>query len=170
MTARREAGTFATLNELMSTDTAGFPELLQIEVRVQPEREMIKVAGRINFTLRTACSRCLAIFDRPISQRFTMRFSRQIPQDVHSDAEGENIELTAGQIGLYFYEGDSIDLDDMIQEQVVLALPFNPICREDCRGLCPRCGVDLNQESCQCAGLKPAGPFDVLKNLKLDQP
>lgn len=166
MAAQKEAHTFAALADLATADEVVFPAPIQIALFIQPERDMIKVKGRVTFPLQTACSRCLAVFDSVVSQGFTLRFSRQIPQDVHPEKDDGDIELTAQQIGLVFYEGDTIDLNDAVQEQIVLALPFKPICREDCKGLCPGCGVDLNHDRCQCADAKPAGPFDALKNFK----
>lgn len=166
MAAQKQAYTFAALADLMAAEDVVFPAPIQIELFIQPERDMIKVKGRVEFALQTPCSRCLAVFDSMVSQGFTLRFSRLIPQDVHPGKDDGDIELTAQQIGLFFYEGDTIDLNDAVQEQIVMALPVKPICREDCKGLCPGCGMDLNHDMCQCADVKPAGPFDALKNFK----
>jgi DUF177 domain-containing protein len=163
---QRDAQDFTALKDLAETEGYEFINPIDIVLRIEPERDMIFVNGRIVSTLRVMCSRCLAPFEIPLKQGFNVRFSRKIPQDVHpGDAEG--VELTADEIGLAFYEGDAIDLRDAVQEQVVLALPYQPICREDCMGLCPRCGADLNVEVCQCSAQKQPGPFDILKNLKL---
>ena len=49
------------------------------------------------------------------------------------------------------YRDEVLDLDDLVREEVLLAMPYKPLCKSDCRGLCPHCGVDLNTETCQCA-------------------
>jgi uncharacterized protein len=70
-------------------------------------------------------------------------------------------ELDAG-----WYRGSEIDLTRFLREVVALALPVQPLCREDCRGLCPRCGADRNLERCACAEVKASSPFAVLRRLK----
>lgn len=165
---QREAQVFSALMDLARTEAYEFISPISIDLRIQPEHDMFSVKGRIAFTLRVRCSRCLTSFEIAPRQRFTLRFSRKIPQDVHTGSV-EGVALTADEIGLTFFEGDSIDLRDAVQEQVILAIPLYPVCREDCKGLCPRCGVNLNVETCRCTEGKPPGPFDVLKNLKLDE-
>lgn len=165
-TERREADSFEGLQTVMAKDAIEFASPIELDLRVWPESDMIMVKGRLVFTLRLACSRCLTVFDSPIVRRFTLRYSRKIPMDVHR-SDQEDIELTADQIGLVYYEGESIDLTDAMQEQIILSFPLKPLCHEACKGLCARCGTDLNNGSCECANQKPSGPFDVLKNLKL---
>jgi uncharacterized protein len=166
---QRDAQVFSSLMDLARTEGYEFVSPIFIDLHIQPEHDMFSVKGGLAFTLRVLCSRCLASFEVAPKQRFTLRFSRKIPQDVHA-GNVEGVALTADEIGLAFFEGDSIDLRDAVQEQVVLAVPLYPVCRENCKGLCPRCGVDLNVETCRCTADKPPGPFDVLKNLKLDEP
>ena len=162
----KKADAFPVLKKLIEKGEIALPEPIVFEINVIPERDMIKIKGSLAAAARLACSRCLAVFETTLRQRFTLRFSRQIPQDVHP-AENAEIELTAEQIGLVFYKGEEIDLSDALQEQVVLALPYKPLCRADCKGLCPYCGTDLNHGDCQCRGDQPISPFAVLKGLKI---
>jgi uncharacterized protein len=71
-------------------------------------------------------------------------------------------ELEAG-----WFRGSVIDLGPWFRELLALALPVQPLCREDCRGLCPRCGADRNEESCGCTEVKAGSPFEVLSRLKI---
>ncbi|ACY14436.1 YceD family protein [Haliangium ochraceum] len=86
-------------------------------------------------------------------------------KDTTGDEAELGVELEDDDIDLYGYEGESIDLTPLFHDQVVLAVPFAPLCHEDCKGLCPQCGVDRNRETCDC---KP--PIDprwvALQNLK----
>lgn len=66
----------------------------------------------------------------------------------------------------YTYEGDTIELDRIANEALLLNLPSRLVCREDCRGLCPRCGKNLNEGDCGCSDYNPASPFADLLNLK----
>jgi uncharacterized protein len=60
-------------------------------------------------------------------------------------------ELQKEDLDTEFYDGEVIDLDAIIQRQIILAMPFYPLCREDCKGLCSHCGINKNQEICQCS-------------------
>jgi uncharacterized protein len=66
-----------------------------------------------------------------------------------------------------WYRGSVIDLGPCFRELLALALPVQPLCREECRGLCPRCGVDWNVESCGCSQAQETSPFAVLGKLKV---
>ena len=162
----REAREFPVLKALMEGGDCRFRGPLSIELTVVPERELFKVSGGVELDVQLQCSRCLAEIESRLSRRFTLRFSKEIPQDLHG-SDSQDMELTADQIGLIFFKGDEIDFKDSVQEQVVMALPYKPLCHEACKGLCPRCGVDLNVENCTCSGERSGSPFAVLQNLDL---
>ena len=162
----RPAQHFSGLKAIMQSGECEFAKPLVIHLDVLPMKDFIRVKGRLDTTLRQACVRCLESFEYRLQCRFTLNYSRQIPQDVHN-AENEGIELTADQIGMVFFEGEEIDFTDAIQEQAILGMPFNPICKADCRGLCPRCGKNLNSGPCLCDEEEPDGPFAILKDLNL---
>jgi uncharacterized protein len=165
---QKDAGEFDSLRELAQDAEIQFIAPLDIVLDVHPERDFVGVKGRLETTVRLNCSRCLESFDMPVRQRFTLRYSHNIPVDLHpSDAGG--IELTAENIGLIFYGEGTIDFRAAIQEQVVLAIPYKALCSEGCKGLCPGCGADLNNENCRCRSAQTVGPFSVLKNLKLSR-
>jgi uncharacterized protein len=66
------------------------------------------------------------------------------------EAQEEEVELTDRDVVVGYYEADQLDLGEVVREQVLLALPLKPLCREDCRGLCPTCGRNRNQFPCGC--------------------
>ena len=74
----------------------------------------------------------------------------------------------AEELGVVLFEGDQIDFRAIIQEQVILAIPMQPICRQDCRGLCARCGANLNDGPCDCRGDDVDPRLAILKTLKFD--
>ena len=82
----------------------------------------------------------------------------------------EEIELKVEEIGMFYFKGEEINLQQGIQEQVVMAFPLKPLCDENCKGLCPKCGSDLNQGDCGCKREPGSNKFAVLKNLQLDKP
>ena len=65
-----------------------------------------------------------------------------------------------------FFDGEEIDIDLLVVEQIVLALPFKALCSEECKGICPHCGANLNLEPCQCAGKQADSPFATLQAIK----
>jgi uncharacterized protein len=85
------------------------------------------------------------------------------------DSEPQEVELSAEDMGIVYFQGEKINLKDTIQEQVVMEFPLRALCKQDCKGLCPKCGADLNEDFCDCDRRPSPGKFDVLKNLKLDK-
>lgn len=158
----KKAEAFPVLGSLVKNGECRFPDPLVIELTVIPERNLIRVDGVITTTVELACSRCLAEFKERLKRRFTLRFSRESTDETPAEKE---IEVTDAHVGLTFYSGESIDFTDTVQEQVVLALPYKPLCRETCKGLCPRCGSDLNAGPCGCTEDDRRNPFAVLKDL-----
>ena len=75
------------------------------------------------------------------------------------------IELKEQDMGIVMFQGDDIDFTDAVQEQVMLALPMAPVCRENCRGLCTLCGSNLNKGDCGCNRTPSDSRFDVLSSL-----
>ena len=108
--------------------------------------EEVRLSGKIVTEVELLCDRCLAPSRAPLEVEFETRF---IPQSTAA-SEAENVELLAEDLGLAAYEGDSVDVDELVREQILLALPSRNLCREDCEGLCPRCGADLNAGQCSC--------------------
>jgi uncharacterized protein len=105
----------------------------------------IRVRGRLRVEIEAVCERCLEAAFFPIDRRFDLFYS---PEEASPEA-GE-VALKAGEIELAFYEGEGVDLKDVLREQVLLALPMQRVCRAECKGLCPVCGVNRNQEACSC--------------------
>ncbi|MDA8141312.1 MAG: DUF177 domain-containing protein [Desulfobacteraceae bacterium] len=153
---------FSVLNEMMDNAECAFDHPIQIQVEAAPEHDLIKVKGTLSTIVGLSCSRCLADFQEPLRRRFTLRFSNAIASDI-GPAGADEIELSAEQMDLMPFDGEVIDLREAIQEQVILALPFKPLCKEDCKGLCPRCGADLNAAPCQCEVDTKTNPFAELK-------
>ena len=173
LACRRDADEFESLRELALESQVRFSAPLDIVLDVRAEPDVIHVQGSVATVMRLHCSRCLESFEVPVQQRFTLRYSHKIPTDLHRPGTGGSgaagIELTAEDIGLIYYKEDTIDFREAVQEQVVLAVPYKPLCRETCKGLCPGCGAVLNRENCRCRNVSTAGPFSVLQNLKLSE-
>jgi uncharacterized protein len=108
--------------------------------------EEVRLRGTIRTEVELLCDRCAAPSRAPLEVEFDARF---IPQTAAA-VEDESVELLTEDLGLAAYEGDAVDLDDLVREQILLALPSRNLCREDCKGLCAKCGADLNAGGCSC--------------------
>jgi len=94
--------------------------------------EDIIVKGSIETSIKSFCARCLKSVDYPLNINFEERFSKKQGEDIYPMLE------------------DRIDLEDMIVDNVILSYPLKVLCKEDCKGLCPECGLDLNEGQCDC--------------------
>lgn len=92
-----------------------------------------------------ACQRCLASTTQPVEEEIEILLVRHEP-----GAEEEERELEEEDLGVMVVDGDEVDLRPLLLEQMQLAVPMRPLCREECAGLCPKCGADLNQGDCGC--------------------
>jgi uncharacterized protein len=104
------------------------------------------LSGRARTRLGVECSRCVEPFEVPVDAAFELRY---VPQSENA-GDGE-VEVGEEDLATAFSQDGMIDLIDLLREQFVLALPMKPLCSDDCRGLCPECGTNLNKRQCQCA-------------------
>ena len=108
----------------------------------------IHVRGRLAAALEMTCSRCLESFRFPVDQELDLFYLPHAP-DTASEEE-EEVELKDRDMVVAYYQGDRLDLGDTIREQLFLAAPIKPLCREACQGRCPSCGANLNDAPCAC--------------------
>ena len=106
----------------------------------------VYLTAECTLNLQTDCSACLNEFELKVP----VAFSLTLKPRPRSDDAADDLELSKEDLEECFYEGDVIDLDEILREQIILALPMYPRCSPECRGLCPVCGIDLNQETCDC--------------------
>jgi uncharacterized protein len=106
----------------------------------------IRIKGDLTTRLESSCARCLEPIAQDVQRDFDLLYRPQ-----GSDAGRDEMSVTEAEAEISYYEGEGILLDDVIREQVLLAVPLKVTCREDCKGLCPHCGSNRNQEQCSCA-------------------
>lgn len=131
------------------------------------------VTGVVEGTAVRQCVRCLKEFHEPIGFAVRVAYEREprAPALRREDAGKRksvvpiDIEPEESRDDIYHYVGDQVELAPMLREQLILAAPMHPLCNDDCLGLCPRCGKDLNEGLCGCAAEPTGGPFQVLRAL-----
>jgi len=164
---RLEPRQLKDLAALQEKGICGFRGQLAVRLQVIPFDQMFEVTGTIQTVVTLQCGRCLASMDSLLEESFKLTFAPAPPEDEDRSPE-EAHALRADEMGLVFFEGEAFSFQDTIQEQVIMAIPMQPLCREDCRGLCPRCGVDRNKTACDCHDDAVDPRLAVLKNLKID--
>jgi uncharacterized protein len=127
-----------------------------VELTLTRDGDDVLVHGRLDATVPQACGRCLESFPAPVHANVDLRVSPR-------PASAENVELAADDLDTDFYANDELDLDRLIENETTLALPMKPLCRADCRGLCPVCGINRNVAACQCQERQPHPRLAVLK-------
>ena len=134
-------------------------EPLSVDLLAQTVGEGVLVRGPMGTRLGLECRRCLAPVAVEVDDDVTLLFEPL--------AEGEEEELD-GEVYPLPGRGDRLDLRPALREQLILRVPVLVVCSEACRGLCPTCGANLNETSCECVPEAEASPWSALKNLKFD--
>ena len=126
--------------------------------------------GTLEGALDLECGRCLSRYRQPIRERFRLLLE-PAGDRVPADPEGA---AALARDGLYLSDeleagwcrGSEIDLGGFFQEGIALLFPVQPLCREECRGLCPSCGADRNAADCGCEQVSGSSPFAALRGLR----
>ena len=105
----------------------------------------IRLKGKLETSLEVACARCLDPVVLPVKRSFDLLY-----RPLGTDAGHEELSVTDAEAEIGYYQGDGLLLEDTLREQVLLAVPLKTVCREDCKGLCPQCGKNLNEGACSC--------------------
>ncbi len=105
----------------------------------------IQMRGQFRVRMESDCDRCLEPAQFDVENNLAILFKPSSETE-----EDEEAELAEGETDVAFYDGDGVLLEDVVREQIVLALPIKLVCKEDCQGLCPVCGENWNLRECEC--------------------
>ncbi|TAN45512.1 MAG: DUF177 domain-containing protein [Nitrospirae bacterium] len=156
-----EEGLELELNDQIESDALKLLSPVHSVLRIDRIAAEVTVKGVVSSKVALQCGRCLKNFDLELKSRIddVYRPIQEMEKEVHAELKGD--ELDTG-----FYSGDVIDTDDVLIEQLLLSAPMKPLCSEDCKGICPVCGADLNTIQCDCEQGDGDPRFAVLKKLK----
>ena len=121
----------------------------------------IRVLGDFSTTIEIRCARCVEPVPTKIGGDFDLLYR---PLGVDAGRDERSISEAETEIG--YYTGDGIQLEDVLREQILLALPVKVVCSEGCRGICAGCGRNLNVESCICEEQPPDPRWAALADIK----
>ncbi|MEW6569928.1 MAG: DUF177 domain-containing protein [Nitrospirota bacterium] len=151
-----EEGLALELHESLESDLIVSP--INARLKIDKVGTEVIVKGSLTAEVKLQCSRCLKDFIMVVS----------VPVDVVyrpvEELRGEEIrEIKGDELDMDFYSGDELDILDLLKEQIILNLPMKPLCSEFCKGICIKCGADLNQDSCSCVADEIDPRFEALK-------
>ena len=119
---------------------------VRLAFEIFKDKSAFRLVGTTKTTLEVPCSRCLEPLVVPVDAQFDLRYQP------HSTNVGEGeLEIEEDDLTTAFYQNEEIDLEQLMREQFYLALPMKPLCSDDCKGLCPVCGANLNRDACDCS-------------------
>jgi len=121
----------------------------------------IRVVGELSTKLEIPCARCLEPVPYDVDRKFELLFR---PQSVNVGPDEREMQDKDAEIA--FYAGDGVELEEILREQILLAVPIKTVCREECKGMCPQCGKNLNNGDCQCEPVAGDPRWDALKDLR----
>ena len=157
----RFAHTYEPEELVLDDEHARLVEHTQVTGRLKRSGHEVRLEGTIKALAEIDCDRCLTRVSIPVEADFDVTY---VPAADY--VEGEAAELHAEDLGLSVYEGEVIDIDELVREQVLLALPTRALCREDCKGLCPVCGANRNEKSCECEPHETDPRWTALKDIR----
>lgn len=156
------AAAFPEVKAMQEAGELSFAGPITFELSLKKLEDIIIIDGVLKGEARMNCGRCLNDYTQSIESDFKFK---GVPAAQIETRNEKEIELLEDDLDSFAYNGNTLDLREVLQEQVILALPLACVCREDCKGLCPSCGVDLNQGSCDCDNRQGHPAFGALKDL-----
>jgi uncharacterized protein len=135
---------------------------VRVEGRASRRGGEVLVAGTIDTAVELRCDRCANPIPFPVKLDFKAELVAAAPGEVGAEAT----ELQAEDLDRSFFDGEFVEVDDLVREQILLALPARQLCRDECKGLCPTCGIDLNAQPCDCAHGETDPRWSALAEIK----
>jgi uncharacterized protein len=136
---------------------------LEVHIEISKAGGKYVLDGNLKGGLQVRCDRCLEPYHLDLDSSFKLVLVLAPPE-----MEDSELELSEEDLSFDFIAGDEIDPDEIVREQVYLILPMKTLCKEDCLGLCPLCGTNLNMERCTCQGERGHPGFQKLKSKKFN--
>jgi uncharacterized protein len=141
--------------------SAEFTSDIPVSLRIHRRENEIVILGTVTGTVSEECSRCLEAVERKFSVEFEVFCDKIGARGGERQGEEKGSETF-----VVLHDGKTLELGPCVREAVVLSLPIKPLCSEDCKGLCPVCGTNLNDSSCECDRSSVDPRWSVLEKLK----
>ncbi|MGH7233335.1 MAG: YceD family protein [Nitrospiraceae bacterium] len=148
---------------------------LSVSLSIVMMGRRIDVNGVIDGTFRRQCVRCLKGYDEAAEVPFAVqyeceppakRYTKPVVTEPRKTTDDVELDESGADEDVYRCAGDRLELGEMLREHIILSIPIQPLCREDCLGLCPVCGQDRNEAMCECIEESRRNPFTALRLFK----
>ena len=149
------------LRQVEALHTVGRAQLVEEQHGKHKIVKDIRLDGSLKTRVEMTCARCLEPVVQDVAHKFDLLYRPQ-----GTDSGREELSVTTAEAEVSYYQGEGLQLEDVLQEQLLLALPLKAICRDDCKGLCPHCGKNLNAEPCACAEPVEDPRWSALKDIR----
>lgn len=147
----------------LDADVVRMRAAASVAVHISRHGREVRVAGAVRCRLEQTCGRCSEVFERDEGLALDVLF---LPAEAGADDAWRLDPHEAPDVNVNWYDGPQIDVGPDVRDVIMLSVPMTPLCRADCKGLCPRCGANLNAGPCACPAEPSASPFAVLEGLK----
>lgn len=155
-----EEGLDIELAEDMVVEPFNLLSPVRSSLRIERVNSEVTVQGGIDVSIELQCSRCLIKFPQNFVQNVNLEY-----RPVEEVGDEDKHEIKEDELDISFYKENEIDLAEMITEQIILSVPMKPLCMDACKGICSRCGADLNVNPCSCANEVTSPHFEALKKI-----
>ena len=151
----------ADVRQIAPLKTSGRAEVLHEHHGGKEMISDIRLVGEFSTRLELNCARCLDPVTHEVAAQFDLLY-----RPLGSDRRADEVSITESETEIGYFEGDGMMLEDVLREQVLLAMPLKSVCSESCKGMCPHCGRNLNQGECDCEPVLKDPRWDALNEIK----
>ena len=155
-----EEGIDVELHENISLESVKTTSPLHAALNIRTVGSEVLVNGFLEGEVELLCSRCLNTYTMSVRTQINVVYE---PSEVIN--KEEHHKLKSDELDTGFYKNDTVDTDEVLVEQLLLNLPMKPLCSPECKGICPKCGADLNMSSCDCSVSEIDTRLKVLEQL-----
>ena len=141
--------------------TTGRAELIRENRGAREVVEDIRLVGNFSTEVQNPCARCLDPVHNKIVETFDLLY-----RPLGVDFKGDEVAITEAETEIGYYQGEGVLLEDVLKEQIILALPVKQVCQANCKGFCPQCGKNRNLESCNCVNTMPDPRWSALEDIR----
>lgn len=169
--SERDSWLTQAVQETQESELENKTPAYKVDLELRKLEEVVFLKGKMTLEMGLLCSRCANNMEFDLASNFQCMFTRDRGLSgnptsggvAHSEQTGDKPE----DLDIEFLEKDYIELADVLKEQIYLKLPFQPLCREECKGICPVCGQDQNTQPCQCHRIRNTAMANALKNFRI---
>lgn len=155
-----DEGLDLAFQEALSSEEFKLLSPARVTLRVEKIGAEVVAEGKVRTSIELQCSRCLRSFAKDLDVNINVVY-----HPVEELKGEEKHEIKDDELDMGFYEGDELDVLDLVTEQILLNVPMKPLCCESCKGICPKCGADLNVAPCACESRETDPRLEILKKL-----